>query len=191
MARTIARSTALKSTSLNGHSTRVKILVDEGITYDDVLLVPGHSVVMPRDVDISTYFTKRIRLSVPLISSAMDTVTESAMAIAMAREGGIGIVHKNLSIEHQAEEVDIVKRSESGMIQSPITLTPDRSLRDALALMRKYHISGIPVIDEQGFLAGIITDRDIRFESKLDQAIREIMTKEHLITAPMGTTLEK
>src|ERR1043165_3375415 len=137
MARTITRSASLKSTSLNGHSTRIKILVDEGITYDDVLLVPAHSQIMPRDADISTQFTKRIGLSVPLVSSAMDTVTESAMAIALAREGGIGIIHKNLSIDRQAEEVDIVKRSESGMIQTPITLGPHRSLREALTQMRK------------------------------------------------------
>jgi IMP dehydrogenase len=121
----------------------------------------------------------------------MDTVTESAMAISMAREGGIGIVHKNLSIERQAEEVDIVKRSESGMIQDPITLSPDHTLRDAVAQMRKYRISGIPIIDEQGFLVGIITDRDIRFESHLEQPVREIMTRENLVTAPIGTTLEK
>src|ERR1035437_8130919 len=167
------------------------ILADEGITYDDVLLLPGHSIVMPRDVDTSTQFTKRIRLSIPLVSSAMDTVTESAMAIALARDGGIGIIHKNLSIARQAEEVDIVKRSESGMIQQPITLGPDRSLREALQIMRKFHISGIPVVDAQGHLLGIITDRDIRFESELERPIAEIMTKENLVTAPMGTTLEQ
>ena len=168
-----------------------KLVSLEGITYDDVLLIPGHSTVMPRDVDTSTWFTKRIRLSIPLVSSAMDTVTESAMAISMAREGGIGIIHKNLSIERQAEEVDIVKRSESGMVLSPITLTPDRSLRDAVFQMKKYHISGIPVIDQEGYLVGIITDRDIRFESQLDQLVAEIMTKENLVTAPVGTTLAK
>ncbi|HZK77121.1 MAG TPA: IMP dehydrogenase [Candidatus Kapabacteria bacterium] len=168
-----------------------KILAAEGITYDDVLLVPAHSIVLPRNVDTSTWLTKRIRLSIPLMSSAMDTVTESAMAIALAREGGIGIIHKNLSIDRQAEEVDIVKRSESGMILSPITLTPDRSLRDALLLMRKYHISGIPIITDGGKLAGIITDRDIRFESELDRSVDEIMTKENVVTAPLGTTLEQ
>ncbi len=168
-----------------------KILAAEGITYDDVLLVPGHSTIMPRDVDTSTQFTKRIRLSIPLVSSAMDTVTESAMAIALARDGGIGIIHKNLSIERQAEEVDIVKRSESGMILQPITLGPDRSLREALQIMRKFHISGIPVIDEQGHLLGIITDRDIRFESELERPIAEIMTKENLVTARIGTTLDQ
>ncbi len=169
--------------------SKVKVLPNEGITYDDVLLIPGHSKVLPRDVDTSTWLTKKIRLSVPLVSSAMDTVTESAMAIALAREGGIGIIHKNMSIERQAEEVDIVKRSESGMILSPITLTPDRTLRDALTLMRKYRISGIPVTTDGGLLAGIITDRDIRFEEELDRPINEIMTKENLVTAPLGTTL--
>jgi IMP dehydrogenase len=168
-----------------------KISAIDGITYDDVLLLPAHSTVLPRDVDTSTWFTNRIRLSIPLVSSAMDTVTESSMAIAMAREGGIGIVHKNLSIARQAEEVDIVKRSESGMILSPITLTAERTLRDALEIMRKYRISGIPVIDEGSYLVGIITDRDIRFESQLDQPVSEIMTRENLVTAPVGTTLEK
>ena len=163
----------------------------EGITYDDVLLVPAASIILPRDVDISTWLTRRIRLSIPLVSSAMDTVTESAMAISLAREGGIGIIHKNLTIEHQAGEVDTVKRSESGMIQSPITLSPEHSLKDALQIMTKYKISGIPVVDAGGFLKGIITNRDLRFESRLDQSIGEIMTKENLVTAPMGTTLEK
>ncbi len=169
----------------------VKLLPAEGITYDDVLLIPGHSTVLPRAVDTSTWLTKHIKLSIPLVSSAMDTVTESAMAIALAREGGIGIIHKNLSIERQAEEVDTVKRSESGMILSPITLTPERSLRDALLLMRKYHISGIPVTGKNGKLAGIITDRDIRFESELDRSVAEIMTKENVVTAPLGTTLDQ
>lgn len=178
-------------TSRNSSTSPEKLLAAEGITYDDVLLVPAHSTVLPRNVDTSTWLTKRIRLSIPLISSAMDTVTESAMAIALAREGGIGIIHKNLSIERQAEEVDIVKRSESGMILSPITLTPDRSLRDALLLMRKYQISGIPIVTDGGKLAGIITDRDIRFESELDRSVDEIMTKENVVTAPLGTTLEQ
>ncbi|MEO6939272.1 MAG: IMP dehydrogenase [Candidatus Kapaibacterium sp.] len=168
-----------------------KVLTFDGITYDDVLLLPGFSSVLPRDVDISTFLTRRIRLSIPLISSAMDTVTESEMAIALAREGGIGIIHKNLSIDRQAEEVDLVKRSESGMILTPITLTPDRSLKDALILMTKYKISGIPVVDDAGFLVGMITNRDTRFESRFDQPIGEIMTRENLVTAPMGTTLEK
>ncbi len=168
-----------------------KFFATEGITYDDVLLIPGHSIVVPRSVDTTTWLTKRIRLSIPLVSSAMDTVTESAMAIALAREGGIGIIHKNLSIQRQAEEVDAVKRSESGIILTPITLTPDRSLRDALLLMKKYSISGIPVTDKHGKLAGIITNRDIRFESELDRSVAEIMTKENVVTAPLGTTLDQ
>ncbi len=168
-----------------------KFFAVDGITYDDVLLVPGHSIVLPRAVDTSTWLTKHIRLSIPLVSSAMDTVTESAMAIALAREGGIGIIHKNLSIQRQAEEVDAVKRSESGLILSPITLTPDRSLRDALLLMKKYSISGIPVTGKGGKLVGIITNRDIRFESELDRSVAEIMTKENVVTAPLGTTLDQ
>jgi IMP dehydrogenase len=198
---TAARRSSVKSNleprgvamPMNGSAskTRDKIFASEGITYDDVLLIPAASQVLPRDVDTSTWFTKKIRLSIPICSSAMDTVTESAMAISLAREGGIGIIHKNLSIERQAEEVDIVKRSESGMIQSPFTLSPKSTLRDAVALMRKYQISGIPIVDKDGYLKGIITDRDIRFESKLDRSVAEIMTTEHLVTAPMGTTLEK
>ncbi len=179
---------------VNGSTTKraiLKFVEYEGITYDDVLLIPGYSKVLPRDVDTSTQLTRRIRLSIPLVSSAMDTVTESAMAISLAREGGIGIIHKNLSIEDHAMEVDRVKRSESGMIQSPITLTPDHTLRDAVQLMNKYHISGIPVIDDAEFLVGMITNRDLRFESKLDQLVGDIMTKENLVTAPIGTTLEK
>ncbi|MEI8135512.1 MAG: IMP dehydrogenase [bacterium] len=163
----------------------------EGITYDDVLLLPGYSEVLPRDVVISTQLTQSIQLYAPFISSAMDTVTESAMAIAIAREGGIGIIHKNLSIARQSEEVDRVKRSESGMIQSPITLTADRPLREARALMEKYSISGIPIINKDGFLVGMLTNRDIRFESKFDQPVDRIMTKRDLVTAPLGTTLEK
>lgn len=163
----------------------------DGITYDDVLLVPNYSEVLPREVDISTQFTRNIRLYSPFVSSAMDTVTESAMAIAMAREGGIGIIHKNLSIQRQAEEVDRVKRSESGMIQHPITLKKGHTLRDAVLLMEKYSISGIPVIDEEERLVGMLTNRDIRFETNRDKRIEDIMTKENLVTAPVGTTLEK
>jgi IMP dehydrogenase len=155
------------------------------------LLIPGYSEVLPRDVDLATYLTRNIRLSTPFVSSAMDTVTESAMAIAIAREGGIGMIHKNLTIARQAEEVDRVKRSESGMIQSPITLTADKPLRDALFLMQKYSISGIPVVNKDGFLVGMLTNRDTRFESKFDQPIERIMTKRDLVTAPLGTTLEK
>ncbi len=163
----------------------------DGFTYDDVLLAPNYSEVLPREVDTSTQLTRNIRLYLPFVSSAMDTVTESAMAIAMAREGGIGIIHKNLSIARQAEEVDRVKRSESGMIQNPITLSKTHTLRDALMMMEKYSISGIPVIDSDNHLVGMITNRDIRFEANKDQAIEKIMTKENLVTAPVGTTLEK
>ncbi len=168
-----------------------KKFLNEGLTFDDVLLIPKKSRVLPRDVDISTFLTKEIKLNIPLISAAMDTVTESEMAIAMAREGGIGILHKNMTIEKQCEEVDKVKRSESGMIQDPITLTPDKSIGDALSLMKKYSISGIPIVDENGKLVGILTNRDLRFEPNFSLPISEIMTKENLITAPIGTTLEK
>lgn len=168
-----------------------KNLLREGLTFDDVLLIPSKSKVLPREVDISTYLTRDIKLNIPLISAAMDTVTESEMAIAMAREGGIGILHKNMSIEKQCEEVDKVKRSESGMIQDPITLTPDKTIGDALLLMKKYSISGIPIVDGKGKLVGILTNRDLRFEPNHSLLVSEIMTKENLITAPVGTTLQK
>ena len=163
----------------------------EGLTFDDVLLIPARSSVLPREVDVSTYLTREIKLNIPLISAAMDTVTESEMAIAMAREGGIGILHKNMSIEKQCEEVDKVKRSESGMIQDPITLSPEKTIGDALSLMKKYSISGIPIVDEKGKLVGILTNRDLRFEPNHLLPVSELMTKENLITAPLGTTLEK
>ena len=166
-------------------------IIGEALTYDDVLLVPARSSVLPRDVDIRSRLTARITLNVPLLSAAMDTVTESAMAIAMAREGGIGILHKNMSIPAQVEEVDRVKRSESGMILDPVTVRADRRVRDVLALMNKYRISGIPVVDDQQRLIGIITNRDLRFEPDEDQHVADIMTKENLVTAPMGTTLEQ
>jgi len=162
----------------------------EGLTFDDVLLQPGHSRVLPREVDVSTRLTRNIRLNIPILSAAMDTVTESRMAIAVAREGGIGIIHKNLSIEEQAGEIDRVKRSESGMITDPITLNPDRPIREALAVMSRYRISGIPIV-ENTKLVGIITNRDLRFEENLDQPIRNLMTSKNLITAPVGTTLEE
>ncbi|MCX8104520.1 MAG: IMP dehydrogenase [Ignavibacterium album] len=168
-----------------------KKFLAEGITFDDVLLVPARSAVLPRDVDVSTYLTREIKLNIPLISAAMDTVTESEMAIAMAREGGIGILHKNMSIERQCEEVDKVKRSESGMIQDPITLTPDKTIGDALNIMKKYSISGIPIVNDKGKLVGILTNRDLRFEPNHALPVSELMTKENLITAPVGTTLEK
>jgi IMP dehydrogenase len=163
------------------------------LTFDDVLLVPRHSTVLPSQVDVSTRVTRNIHLNVPLVSSAMDTVTESRLAIAMAQHGGLGVIHKNLSIEEQASEVDRVKRSESGMIVNPITLSPQHRIHEALALMRKYRISGVPITedgDKEGRLVGILTNRDLRFETDTTQAISEVMTKEHLITVPVGTTLD-
>jgi IMP dehydrogenase len=162
----------------------------QGLTFDDVLLIPAASSVLPSDVSTRTRLTNTIELRIPIISAAMDTVTEARLAIALAREGGIGIIHRNLSIEDQATEVDKVKRSESGMITDPITLAPGDSLRSALAAMASYHISGIP-ITEQGKLVGILTNRDLRFETNLDRPIGEVMTREHLITAPVGTTLDE
>ena len=166
-------------------------ILGESITYDDVLLVPGYSEVMPRDTNLETRLTQRISLNVPIISAAMDTVTEAGMAIAIAREGGIGVIHKNMTIDLQAEQVDIVKRSESGMIQNPITLTSDKKVRDALELMNKYRISGIPIVDDKSILIGIVTNRDLRFDPNPDDLIEQYMTKENLITAPFGTTLEQ
>ncbi|MBR2477080.1 MAG: IMP dehydrogenase [Clostridia bacterium] len=162
----------------------------EGITFDDVLLVPQKSDITPDMVDLGTHLTKNIKLNVPLMSSAMDTVTESAMAIAIAREGGIGIIHKNMTIEQQAIEVDKVKRSEHGVIADPFHLSPNHNLREADALMGKYKISGVPIV-EDGKLIGIITNRDLRFETDYSKPIGEVMTKENLITAPEGTTMEE
>ncbi|MGB4043208.1 MAG: IMP dehydrogenase [Thermacetogeniaceae bacterium] len=161
-----------------------------GLTFDDVLLVPGKSSVLPRDVDVSSLLTNKIRLNTPILSAGMDTVTESRMAIAMAREGGIGIIHKNMSIEQQASEVDRVKRSEHGIITDPIFLSPQHLVKDALDLMEHYHISGVPITVE-GKLVGIITNRDIRFEDNMLRPISEVMTKDNLITAPVGTTLQE
>jgi IMP dehydrogenase len=166
-------------------------ILGEALTFDDVLLVPGHSLVHPRDTSISSLLTARIPLEVPLVSAAMDTVTESQMAIAMAREGGIGIVHKNMAIERQAAEVDRVKRSESGMILNPITLGPDKTLREAHALMARFSISGVPIVREGGELVGIVTNRDLQFEADLDQPIQEVMTSAGLVTVPVGTTLQE
>lgn len=163
--------------------------VSEGLTYDDVLLIPAYSEVLPRDVDTSTYFTRKIKLNVPIVSAAMDTVTESGLAIAIAQAGGIGMLHKNMSIAAQAEEVRKVKRSESGIIQDPITLNADALLLDAFAILRDYKIGGIPVIDNDGKLVGIITNRDLRFQKDMKRSVRDVMTKENLITAPEGTTL--
>jgi len=163
----------------------------EGLTFDDVLLVPRRSEVLPRDVSIGSRITQKVRLNTPIVSAGMDTVTESKMAIAMAREGGIGIVHKNMPIERQAEEVDRVKRSESGVITDPIFLTPDHHVYHAEEMMAKYRISGVPIVDEYGTLVGIITNRDLRFERNFERKISDVMTKENLITAPVGTTLEQ
>ncbi len=167
-----------------------KVLGD-ALTYDDVLLVPARSSVLPREVDVRTRLTRSIKLNIPVISAAMDTVTEYDMAIAMAREGGIGILHKNMSIAMQAEQVDRVKRSESGMILDPVTVGPDRSIREVLGLMNKYKISGIPVVDGGRKLIGIITNRDLRFEVDLDVRVDDLMTKEGLVTAPEGMNLKE
>jgi len=161
-----------------------------GLTFDDVLLVPSYAEILPKDIDISTQLTPSIRLNIPLVSAAMDTVTESLTAITMAREGGIGIIHKNISIKSQAMEVDKVKKSESGMIVDPITTRPDQKLYEALEIMAHYHISGVPVV-KNGKLAGILTNRDLRFETNLNQNISEVMTKDNLITAPVGTSLNE
>ena len=162
----------------------------EGLTFDDVLLEPARSEVLPAEVDTRTCLTRQIGLNIPIVSAAMDTVTESHLAIALAQQGGMGFIHRNMSLERQAEEVDRVKRSESGMIVDPITIQPDRSIADAQDLMRRYRISGVPVTKE-GKLVGILTNRDLRFESRLDLRIDEVMTKENLITVPVGTTLEQ
>src|SRR5258706_1645384 len=163
------------------------------LTFDDILLVPQHSTVLPYQVDVSTMLTRRIKLNVPLVSAAMDTVTESRLAIAMAQHGGIGVIHKNLSIEEQASEVDRVKRSESGMIVDPITLSPTHRIYEALDLMQKYRISGVPITDDgskEGRLVGILTNRDLRFETNVQRAIGDIMTRDPLFTVPVGTTLD-
>ncbi len=162
----------------------------EGLTFDDVLVVPRYSQVLPREANTSTQFTKKLRLNIPLVSAAMDTVTESRMAIAMAREGGIGIIHKNMSIARQAEEVKKVKRSESGMILDPVVLYADATLGDAMGLMREHKIGGIPVIDRDGKLVGIITNRDLRFQTDYSRKVSEVMTSENLVVAPMGTDLK-
>ena len=162
----------------------------QGLTFDDVLLIPAHSNVLPREVDVTTYLTNEIKLNIPVMSAGMDTVTESDMAIAMAREGGIGVIHKNMSVDEQCKEVDKVKRSEHGVIVDPIFLSPDNTLSDADDLMNKYHISGVPITVD-GKLVGIITNRDMRFETDLFKPISEVMTKEGLITAPENTSLEE
>jgi IMP dehydrogenase len=166
-------------------------IIHEGLTFDDVLLVPSYSQILPRDVDISSLLTSNISLKVPMLSAAMDTVTEASLAIAMAREGGLGILHKNMSISQQADQVRKVKRSESGMILDPVTLKPDSTIGEAIFLMRENKIGGIPIIDAQQKLVGILTNRDLRFETDSKQKVSSIMTKENLITAPEGTDLKK
>ena len=165
--------------------------IKEGLTFDDVLLIPAYSEVLPSDTDTSTKFSRNISLNIPLCSSAMDTVTEAGLAIAVAQQGGIGVIHKNFSIEHQAEEVDKVKRSESGMIVDPVTIRDNRLVSEALNVMQRFKISGVPVVDENGFLVGIITNRDLRFETRFDIPVSEVMTKQPLVTVPVGTTLNE
>ncbi len=173
-----------------GHPTD-RIRADAALTFDDVLLVPRHSLVHPKDVSTASRFSRGITLQVPLVAAAMDTVTESEMAIAMARAGGIGVLHKNMAIDRQAAEVDRVKRSESGMIRNPITLQPSANLREAVTLMARFRISGVPVVDAKGRLVGIITNRDLQFERQLDRPLADAMTKDGLITAPAGTSLDE
>jgi len=181
-------ATRISPTRTNPISSRIQ---GEGLTYDDVLLVPAFSEVLPRDVDIRTHLTKNIVLNIPMLSAAMDTVTEAGLAIALAREGGLGILHKNMSIERQAEQVRKVKRSESGMIIDPITLLVDATIGDALYLMKENKIGGIPVVDNKFHLVGILTNRDLRFEHDKKRKVSEVMTRENLITAPEGTDLKK
>src|SRR5687768_12740097 len=176
------------------NTDQISIGLATALTFDDVLLVPRHSTVLPSHVDVSSWVTRNIRVHVPLMSAAMDTVTESRLAIAMAQQGGVGVIHKNLSVEEQASEVDRVKRSESGMIVNPITLSPNNRIFEALDLMRKYRISGVPITadgSKEGKLVGILTNRDLRFEANLDRPISDIMTRDPLFTVPVGTTLEQ
>ncbi|HEX7941142.1 MAG TPA: IMP dehydrogenase [Gemmatimonadaceae bacterium] len=173
---------------MNGNA---RVRIESALTFDDVLLAPRHSTTHPKDVSTVSRFTTGISLNVPLVSAAMDTVTESEMAIAMARTGGIGVLHKNMSIDRQAAEADRVKRSESGMILNPITLAPDATLREANALMMRFKISGVPIVDREGRLVGIITNRDLQFERNLDRPLHDVMTKDRLVTAPVGTTLDE
>src|SRR5579872_7071489 len=164
--------------------------IPEGLTFDDVLLLPGKSSILPTQVDTRTCFTRKISINIPLASAAMDTVTESNLAVAIARQGGIGIVHRNMAIDRQAEEVDRVKRSESGMIVDPVTIDPEHKISDALDVMKRYRISGVPVTKD-GKLVGILTNRDLRFETRYDLPVASVMTKENLITVGVGTTLEE
>ncbi len=165
--------------------------IKEGLTFDDVLLIPAYSEILPAEADTSTQFSRNIRLNIPLCSSAMDTVTEAGLAIALAQQGGIGVVHKNLSIAHQAEEVDKVKRSESGMIVDPVTIRDNKTVHEALQIMERFKISGVPVTDADAHLVGIITNRDLRFETRFDIPVSQVMTKQPLVTVPIGTTLDE
>lgn len=165
--------------------------IKEGLTFEDVLLVPAYSDILPSETDTSTLFSRNIKLNIPLCSSAMDTVTEASLAIALAQQGGIGVIHKNFSVKQQAEEVDKVKRSESGMIVNPVTIRDDRPVNEALNVMERFKISGVPVVDENGLLVGIITNRDLRFENRFDLPVSDVMTKQPLVTVPIGTTLEQ
>src|SRR4029434_5245125 len=173
---------------------QISVGLSTALTFDDVLLVPRHSTVLPSQVDVTSWVTRNIRVNVPLLSAAMDTVTESRLAIAMAQQGGIGIIHKNLSVAEQASEVDRVKRSESGMIVNPITLSPTNRIFEALDLMKTYRISGVPITEDgskEGRLVGILTNRDLRFETNVNRPIDEVMTKDPLFTVPVGTTLDE
>jgi IMP dehydrogenase len=172
---------------MTAHNNKI---LGEGLTYDDVLLVPAYSEILPREVSIKTKFSRNITLNVPIVSAAMDTVTESAMAIAMAREGGIGVLHKNMSIKHQAQEVRKVKRAESGMIQDPVTLQKSATVGDAQNTMREYSIGGIPIVNDDGGLIGIVTNRDLRFEKNYQRPLSEVMTSENLVTVAAGTSLK-
>ena len=167
----------------------ITIFAKEAFTFDDVLLVPGYTETLPAEVNLRTQLHERLQLNIPVLSAAMDTVTESELAIALARQGGLGVIHRNLAVEQQAEEVDKVKRSESGMIVDPITLRPEATLAEAENLMRKYKISGVPITDERGKLVGILTNRDVRFATDPRRQLQEYMTREGLITARIGTTL--
>ncbi len=182
------KTTSAKS-SANGHSNQGKFL-GEALTFDDVLLVPAYSEILPREVDISSQFTRNLRLRAPIVSAAMDTVTEEKLAIAIARQGGIGIIHKNMTIEQQAEQVRRVKRSESGMILDPVTMLGDATVGEARQMMKQHHIGGIPISDKKGKLSGILTNRDLRFEKDMRKLVKEVMTTRNLITAPIGTDLD-
>jgi len=162
-------------------------LMKEGLTFNDLVLLPGESTVLPKDIDIKTELSRNISINIPIVSAAMDTVTESETAIALARQGGLGFIHKNMTIEKQALEVEKVKKSESGMIIDPITITPEQKISEVLNIMKKYKISGVPVV-KKGNLMGIITNRDLRFETNLDKKVEDVMTKDNLATAPVGTT---